>query len=400
MDLYSSQPYWLMKNGLVNSYSSLSEDINVDVAIIGAGISGALCAYYLRNAGLKIAVLDRRHVGMGSTAASTAFLQYEIDKPLSELSGYVGFKKAVKAYELCREAVYDIGQICGRLKVSVDFHLRPSLHYASFNKHVDPLREEYKLRAANAFDVSWLESGDIKRLYGFDAPGAILSADAGEVDAYLLTHALFQSVLRKGHEIYSNTNVAEIVHHKRGVALHTSAGNKVHARKLIIACGYESLKYLPKPVGDVHATYALVSEPLAKEYLWHRNSLIWETADPYMYFRIVSGNRILIGGKDDKFHNPAIRDSRLKRKTKMLLHSFSRKMQHVPVRSDFSWCGAFVVTKDGLPYIGSIPERSHTYFALGYGGNGITFSVIAAQVISDLILTGKSAHDDLFSFGR
>jgi ribulose 1,5-bisphosphate synthetase/thiazole synthase len=83
MNLYEQNPYWLMKDGIVASYASLDKDLDIDVAIMGAGISAALTAWYLRNSGLKIAVFDRRHVGMGSTAASTAFLQYEIDTPLT-----------------------------------------------------------------------------------------------------------------------------------------------------------------------------------------------------------------------------------------------------------------------------------------------------------------------------
>src|SRR5665213_2273393 len=112
MNLYEQQPYWLMKDGIVAGYPSLDKDVAVDVAIMGAGISAALTAWHLRNAGLSVAVFDKRHVGMGSTAASTAFLQYEIDKPLIKLRDYVGEKNAVKSYELCREAIYSIGHIC------------------------------------------------------------------------------------------------------------------------------------------------------------------------------------------------------------------------------------------------------------------------------------------------
>src|ERR1700754_1342443 len=106
MNLYEQQPYWLMKNGIVGSYPSLQHDLQVDVAIMGAGISAALTAWHLRNSGLKIAVFDKKHVGMGSTAASTAFLQYEIDTPLTELSQLVGMQNALKSYKLCREAIY------------------------------------------------------------------------------------------------------------------------------------------------------------------------------------------------------------------------------------------------------------------------------------------------------
>ena len=63
MNLYEQLPYWLMKDGLVAQYPSLSENLKVDVAIMGAGISAALTAWHLRNAGLSVAVFDRRHVG-------------------------------------------------------------------------------------------------------------------------------------------------------------------------------------------------------------------------------------------------------------------------------------------------------------------------------------------------
>src|SRR5882757_2585846 len=110
-----------MKDGLVAHYPSLDKNLSIDVAIMGAGISAALTAWYLRKSGLKVAVFDRRHVGMGSTAASTAFLQYEIDTPLTRLSQLVGEQSAVKSYELCRKAIYDIGDICSALKPKFDF---------------------------------------------------------------------------------------------------------------------------------------------------------------------------------------------------------------------------------------------------------------------------------------
>jgi glycine/D-amino acid oxidase-like deaminating enzyme len=400
MNLYEQQPYWLMKNGIVASYTSLDNNVNVDVAIIGAGISAALTAYSLRNSGLTVAVFDRRHVGMGSTAASTAFLQYEIDTPLTELSKLVGEENAVTSYRLCREAIYEIADICKKLHPEFDFQLKPSLQYASFNTHTDKLKQEFDLRKKHHFKVDWLEKTEIKKTFGFEAPGAIFSEDGGEVDAYLLTHALFAAFQKKGHHIYNNTFIKDIEHHRQGVTLYTSSGLKVKAKKLVIAAGYESLQYVPKKIADIHSTYAMVSEPLPEEYFWHRNSLIWETATPYMYFRVVSDNRILVGGRDDPYHPPHIRSSLIRHKTALLQKAFLKHMPHIPLKRDFCWAGAFAVTKDGLPYIGSIPERPNTYFALGFGGNGITFSVIAAQIIKDLITGKKNKDAAIFEFNR
>ncbi|MDB5131042.1 MAG: FAD-binding oxidoreductase [Mucilaginibacter sp.] len=400
MNLYEQHPYWLMKDGIVASYPSLDKNLVIDVAIMGAGISAALTAWHLRNSGLSVAVFDRRHAGMGSTAASTAFLQYEIDTPLTDLCKHVGEKNAVKSYELCREAIYAIGNICKKLKPEFDFHLRPSTQYASFKIHYDKLLEEYKLRRKHGFNVTWMENADLVKTFGMEAPGAIFSEDGGEVDAYLLTHALLKDVEKSGHIVYNNTPVLDIDYSKQRVILHSHNDLKVKAKKLVIACGYESLQYIPKKIADIYSTYALVSEPVPDKYFWHRNSLIWETATPYLYFRAAGDNRILVGGRDDPYHPPHIFPSHIKKKAEQLIQAFHKKMPHIPLRPDFSWAGAFAVTKDGLPYIGMIPERPHTYFALGFGGNGITFSIVAAEIIRDVVMGKKNGNANIFAFNR
>ena len=90
IDLHDGHPYWLAKNGLLRSYPVLRERVECDVLIVGAGISGALIADALSHAGMRVCVIDKREAGWGSTAASTALLQYEIDVELQELAELVG----------------------------------------------------------------------------------------------------------------------------------------------------------------------------------------------------------------------------------------------------------------------------------------------------------------------
>jgi len=107
-----------------------------------------------------------------------------------------------------------------------------------------------------------------------------------------------------------------------------------------------------------------------------------------------------MGGKDIPFSNSIKRDSLLMRKTKNLEQSFAKLFPGILFKTDFKWAGTFASTKDGLPYIGSIPQRPHTYFALGFGGNGTTFSAIAANIIGDLLAGKKNPDSSLFSFDR
>ena len=401
MDLRTSMPYWLLKSGLAFEYPSLRENLKTDYAIIGGGITGALVAWYLARAGISVVLLDRRHIGMGSTCASTSMLQYEIDTPLSELAQLVGEEHAARSYLLCAGAIDKIQEICGQLSVQTDFEKKPSLYYASRRRHVKSLEQECAIRQKHGIEVELLDKSTVQQLFHFSAPAALYSRQGGQVDAYALTHGLLQAAIRQEARIFDKTEVTNIRHEADGVTLQTALGPTVQARKLIIANGYESSRYLRHEVAKLHSSYALVSEPYDAEVLWHENALIWETARPYLYMRTTKDRRVLVGGRDEKFKNPALRDSLLAAKTKGLTNDFAQLFPDLaPLRVDYSWAGTFAETEDGLPYIGSVPEQPHAIFALGFGGNGITFSQVAAEIIRDEAVGRTNRDAAIFSFQR
>ncbi len=400
MNLRSGAPYWLLRHGLISNYPSLQQNINTDIVIMGAGISGALVAWECCQAGLQVAVVDRRHAGTGSTSASTALLQYEIDTPLHKLVHLVGKKHATKSYLLCRDAIYRLQDICRQLPDTGLFAPKPSLQYASYKKHVSDLREEYRLRKEAGIELQWLEEEDISARFGFTRPAGLLSRDGAEADAYRITHNVLKACCQKGLQVYDNTEITRIQHRKRSVCLETGNGYKISARKLVIACGYESQQYIPRKVQELHSTYAIASEPFAQKDFWYRNALIWETATPYLYLRTTSDNRIIIGGRDIEFTNPLKRDRMLSAKSRELEKAAKKLFPSIPFKTDFAWAGNFAGTKDGLPYIGTIPQRPHTWFSLGFGGNGITFSIIGAAIIRDALLGKKNRDAEIFSFDR
>jgi glycine/D-amino acid oxidase-like deaminating enzyme len=400
MDLRSDYPYWLLRQGIMRSYPSLQKNISTGVVIMGGGISGALAAWYLIHAGFNVTLVDRRHIGMGSTAASTALLQYEIDIPLYKLIDKVGEKNAIRSYQLCKEAIYILGNIASDLNLKNCFKQKPSFQYASYSKDKKDLKKEFDLRKKNGFSIEWMEEKDIRKKYGFAKSAGLLSKDGAEVDAYHLTHALLEKCIARGLQVYDHTEIVKIHHHKKSVELLTNAGKKIKAHKLVIACGYESQRYIPKQVQELDSTYVIISEPHDQKEFWYKNSLIWETQTPYLYLRTTADNRIIVGGKDIPSSDPLKRDKLLPSKAKSLQESFKKLFPSIPFYIDFKWAGTFGSTKDGLPYIGSIPQRPNTYFALGLGGNGITFSVIAAQIICDILKEKDNKDAEIFSFDR
>ena len=133
---------------------------------------------------------------------------------------------------------------------------------------------------------------------------------------------------------------------------------------------------------------------------WWERCLIWETLRPYLYLRTTDDNRAIVGGEDDDFHNPSRRDRRVNRKTDRLASRFAAMFPAIELEVAFRWAGTFGETKDGLPYIGQVRQMPRCHFALGFGGNGITYSFIAAEIIRDALLQRPNGNARLFGFDR
>lgn len=383
------------------NYPKLNTSCNIDVVILGGGISGALSAYYLNMANVQCMVVDARTIGLGSTCASTSLLQYEIDTSLIELSKKLGSKIAEYAYHQCAESVMEILSIAQKLKFA-ECKPKKSLYYASYKKDVDFLKQEYTARKDSGFEVKYLEPDELLSTFGFNAPGAILSNCGAEINAYSFTHALLQHVIQNNTKVYDRTPIVKIDHHKNGVTLHTANGCIIQAKKIVYATGYEVTDIIDKKIVDLNSTYATISEQANDNAnFWQDDVLIWNTANPYLYMRTTADNRILVGGRDGPFSNANKRDQLIRKKEKQLVNDFNHIFPNIEFLPEFSWAGTFGTTKDGLPYIGNYTKLPHSYFALGFGGNGITFSVLAAQIITNLILGKKGkAMNKIYSFNR
>ena len=401
MDLTSGLPFWSVRNGLLAVYPRLDGDLTCDVAIIGGGITGALVAYHLAEAGLGAVVMDRREIGWGSTAASTSLLQYEIDVLLTDLSDLVGLSHAQRAYLACRDAIDKLDNLAGKLSDATGFERKKSLYLATKKRDVKALRLELEHRRAIRLRVDWFDEGHIAERFPFERHAALLSHDAAQLDAYAMTHALLKDATRLGLQVFDRTNVASVEATPEGVTLVTAEGCVVRARHVVFATGYETHEFLEQQVACLVSTYALVSEPLPSFTGWGEDCcLIWEHAQPYLYMRTTADGRVMIGGEDEGFKNPTRRDRLLPHKTVRLAKRFREFFPALEMEVAFAWAGTFGETRDGLAYIGEHPQWPSAYFALGYGGNGITYSVLAAEIIRDAILGCPNAYSDLFRFDR
>ncbi len=356
-------------------------------------------AFYVLLAAALLGFIKAFSLLSPSTSVSTALLQYEIDVPLRKLIKKVGPAAATRSYELCRESIGKLEKRAARLKIDCGFERKPSLFLARYHREVPELREECQLRRRMAIDVECFDTPAIRRRFPFARPAALFSQDGGQVDPHRLTHGLLAASRRAGLEVCDRTEMKDLAQTRLGVRLTTQNGFVITARRAVIATGFESKSLLEGEAGTVKSTYALISEPLPKISGWHKQCLIWESGSPYLYLRSAEG-RVIVGGEDEDFVNGKQRDALISQKTWTLVKKCERLFPDVQLEVAYAWAGTFGETKDGLAYIGIHPRFPHTYFALGYGGNGITFSVIAAELIRDAFLGRKDRDASIFRFGR
>lgn len=120
---------------------------------------------HLAEAGVDTLVIDKRDIGTGSTSASTALLQYEIDLPLRELIKKVGPNAATRSYQLCREAIGKIERLAARLKIDCGFERKPSLFLARHKLEIPALREEFRLRQEMGIELEFYDAPAIRKRF-------------------------------------------------------------------------------------------------------------------------------------------------------------------------------------------------------------------------------------------
>jgi glycine/D-amino acid oxidase-like deaminating enzyme len=401
MDLTSGTSFWIIRDGLLATYPRLRQDRRCDVAIIGGGITGALVAHRLSREGIHVILVEGREIGYGSTGATTALIQYEIDMSLCDLTDQIGEAKAVRSYQLCQQAVREIERVATEAGDTCGFRRKKSLYLASRSKDRRRLEQEFAARKRVGIDVELLSASDIRERFSFERPAALLSQLAGEVDAFRLTHKLIAAAVQAGLEVYDRTTIARFESGKAGVELRTTDGCRLTAGKVVFATGYETPEYIDRKIVKLSSTFALATAPVQNFDGWGEDRcLIWETARPYFYARTTGDGRIMMGGADKPFATAHKLEKLLSRQIGKVRDQFTRLFPGIVIDVDWSWGGTFAETRDGLPYIGTIPQFPHGYFALGYGGNGITFGYIAAELMCDLFLQRKNPDLEIFRFGR
>jgi glycine/D-amino acid oxidase-like deaminating enzyme len=337
---------------------------------------------------LDVVVIDRELPGRGSTAASTSMLLWEIDRSLTQLTQAYGFERAARAYRASFDAVAGLKSLIPQLGIACEMRAKPSLYLAA-GGDASGLLAEHRLRERAGLPGEFLDHARLLDVFGIARAGALVSPGAADADPLQLARGLLGVAVGRGARLFAGEATG---FHAAGRSVGVQLGNdrEIEARSVVLATGYVMPDIVHSVVQAVSSSWAIATAPQPQN-IWKGGALIWEDSKDYHYARTTSAGRIIIGGEDsDRIIEPEARDRLTPEKSRLLAQKLAAIWPVACTDVEFRWAGTFDTTSDGLPLIGPVPGAASVYAAYGYGGNGITFSFLAAQMIGDMIAGSTS----------
>lgn len=384
----STTPLWISTTN-PTSFPTLSGDRNVDVAVVGGGITGLTAAVLLKRAGKTVVVLEKNRIVVGETGHTTAHLTEVTDAGAKEIVSSFGKENARLVYASTREALDQIARFVEQDRIACRFRRVPAYLYSETEEDIDWLREEAEAAAQLGVDCEFTREVPLP----FPTQGGVLYRNQAQFHPreYLLPMA--RLVDGGGSFVFEDTAVTNcqdgepcVVETERGrvscgailVATNVPINNRVTMHTKLAA----------------YRTYAIASRVQTPGSI---QGLFWDTDDPYRYTRTSDtrdGTFLIVGGEDHKTGQEKDTDDPF---LKIAEYARSR----FGIRSvDFRWSGQIIEPVDGLPYIGRNPHSKNVYVATGYSGVGMTNGTLAGMMMSDLVLGRENRYAELYDPGR
>lgn len=359
--------------------------VELDVLIIGAGISGASTAYWLREAGLRVGIVDRGDACAGASGRNAGFVTCGSVEHYSRQVRTHGEETALGLWSLCQDnlALIEALQADG---LACDFRRNGTYSLAGSKHELDELAATAEQLEGVGVKVSVHGAEHVHQtLQARHFAGGVLYHDDGEVHPVKLVKGL---LARSGAELFAHHEIFDLDLSGDGVVAR-SQHRVFKAPVVVFATNGYSADLHPWFAEKIYPTRGqiMVTQPVPR--FLHAPCYANFVLD---YFRQLPDGRMLIGGfrqlaKDQETGTADVVHPEIQG----ALVSFLRR--HFPplaeLRIDYQWSGTMGFSSDSLPMIGALPGRSNAFILGGYTGHGIGWGVKAGQLLAELMLEGK-----------
>ncbi len=369
---------------------SLQNDISCDVAVIGGGITGVTAAYLLSKAGKKVVLIEKREIRGEATAHTTAFLTHVIDTDLHDLVNIFGKETAKGVWDSHAQAINEIEKIIQEEKIDCEFVRCPNYIFAVTQKGNEDLITDTEIANEIGFKVTHHKDNK----HPFKNEGYVRVPDQAKFHPLKYLFALQKIAEDKGALFFEQTCAEEIIQQENSSVLVKTESGSISAQHVVIAT-YDPFNH-PKELFAHKGPYVsyIVDIEFPKGVL--EEGTYEDTHNPYNYFRIdpqEKYDRMILGGAD---HREEIKMDP-ERNFNALRDYFKTMFPDIAYKEVNKWYGPILEPLDGLAYIGRFNEKKpNQLVAMGFSGNGMTYSMISAMMFRDMIEGKKNRWEDIY----
>ena len=361
-----------------------------DVIIVGGGITGVTTALLLQNAGKKCLLIEAQNLAFGTTCGTTAHLNTILDLTYAEIQQNFGEENTKMVLAATLEAINLVEKNVRKYNIDCDFREKRGYLFSTTKTETSKLEEAFKASINAGCDVAYSDTIPVP----VDFEKALVFKRQAQIDPVKYVYALAKEFESAGGRILQHCRVANLKENgDEHLKVETPSGN-IDTHFLIYAT------HIPPGVNLLHfrcapyRSYA-IAVTLNGDY---PQDLAYDLGDPYHYYRTQEKNGVkylVAGGEDHRTGEEKDTEQCFSR-----LENYLRKYFAINEVA-YKWSSQYFESADGLPYIGHLPGNPKTVFvATGYGGNGITYSQVAAQILTDLIVNGHSDFEEVFNPSR
>ena len=292
---------WLSENKQNNQYNQLAEDKTTDVCIIGAGIFGITCGYYLAKAGLNVTIVEKDEIGSKATGHTTAKITSQHGLFYTYLINSYGNKFAKDYLDANEEAIKNIKDIIDKEKISCDFEYQNSYVYTTKKSELNSIKKEVDAVTSLGF-----QNCDFVTKAGlpFDIKGAICFKNQAQFNALKYVLGLCEKITSKNGKIFTNTTVTDIKEENNSYITFTE-NNIVKSKYVIIASHYPFINFPGFYFTKMYQSTSYVIAVDTKKTLF--NGMYINSTLPIFSYRTAKldgKNILLVAGGDHKTGQP------------------------------------------------------------------------------------------------
>ena len=381
---------WQDTTQKIQADSVFPADKIFDVIIVGGGVSGLTTGLLLIKAGKSVLIAEAKNIGFGTTGGTTAHLNTFLDTSYNTIQSKFSNSDAALVAEAVKQALTLIRNNVRDYNIDCGFKELPGYLFSQDDKQTSELEDIFKATEESNVAIEWSEKLPIT------IPQEKVARFPGQACFHPLRYlqGLAGAFNAAGGTLLENCRVTSV---KDGeIHLVTTSRGDCRAKNFIYAT------HIPPGVNLLHfrcapyRSYAMAFK--MKPETQFPDALVYDMYDPYHYYRIqeIDGEKYFIaGGEDHKTGHEQNTEGCFRK-----LEAHVRKFFNVD-EVTAKWSSQYFEPTDGLPYIGNLPgHRENMFVATGYSGNGMIHSAVAAIILSDIILNGKSEFEELFDPNR